>query len=399
MSKNANGEGSIYKRTRDGRPAGYVAALTYEDSDGRTQRIRVYGPTRAEAREKLKKARERIETGAPARDATMPVGAWLTRWRATTLAASDRKQATRALYENLARLHLEPEPFGAIRLDKLKPSDVEALILAMRAKIKPAPRNTQGEPGEVVRALSDSTIRSTYTVLRAALDGAVRDGLLAKNPAAAVKRPGVERHEAKHLDKGAVAQVLAAAAASRYHPALVLIAATGLRRGEVLALAWDRVDLDAASLKVTATIGRIGGELVISAPKTERSRRTVPLSAPVVELLRKHRAGQAAERLRAGDQWHDSGLVFTTELGSPVDPRNLLRVVEVAARSAGVQTDLHTIRHSAAVAWLEAGVHIKAVADLLGHSSVAITGDIYGHTSDDTARSAVDKLSAGLGLG
>lgn len=211
MAKNANGEGSIYKRTRDGRAAGYVGALTYEDNDGRTQRIRVYGPTRADARDKLKRARERIETGAPARDATTPVGAWLAHWRATTLAASDRKPATRALYENLSRLHLEPEPFGATRLDKLKPSDVEKLVLALRAKTKPGPKDADGNPGAPVRALSDSTIRSTYTVLRAALDGAVRDGLLAKNPAAAVKRPGVERMEAKHLDRNDVAKLLAAA--------------------------------------------------------------------------------------------------------------------------------------------------------------------------------------------
>lgn len=151
-------------------------------------------------------------------------------------------------------------------------------------------------------------------------------------------------------------------------------------------------------LKALATIARIGGQLVISAPKTERSRRTVPLSPAVVELIRKHKVTQAAERLRAGNQWRDSGLVFTTELGGPVDPRNLLRVVEVAGKAPGVEIDLHTIRHSAAVAWLEAGVHIRAVADLLGHSSVAITGDIYGHTSDDTARAAVDKLSAALGI-
>lgn len=271
---------------------GYVAALSYVDGDGRTQRVRVYGPTRAAARDKLKKARERIESGAPARDTTMPVGAWLAHWRATSLAASDRKQATRALYENLARLHLEPEPFGAIRLDKLKPSDVEKLVLTMRAETKQGPKGADGAPSGPVRALSDSTIRSAYTVLRAGLDGAVRDGLLAKNPAAAVKRPGVERAEAKHLDQSAVAQVLAAAEVSRYHSALVLIAATGLRRGEVLALAWDRVDLDAATLKVASTIGRIGGQLVISAPKTERSRRTVPLSPAVVEMLRKHEAAQ-----------------------------------------------------------------------------------------------------------
>ena len=116
-------------------------------------------------------------------------------------------------------------------------------------------------------------------------------------------------------------------------------------------------------------------------------------------LLRKHKAGQAPEQRRAGDQWRDSGLVFTNEVGGPVDPRNLLRVIEVAAKAAGgvELIGVHTLRHSAAVGWLEQG-HIKAVADLLGHSSISITGDIYGHTSDETARAAVDGWSGALGF-
>jgi integrase len=101
----------------------------------------------------------------------------------------------------------------------------------------------------------------------------------------------------------------------------------------------------------------------------------------------------------ARDQWRAEDLVFATEFGTPVDPRNILRTIQIAAQKAGmVGVGVHTLRHSAAVAWLEAGVHIKAVADLLGHSSIAITGDIYGHTSDDTARSAVDGLAEQLGL-
>ena len=114
---------------------------------------------------------------------------------------------------------------------------------------------------------------------------------------------------------------------------------------------------------------------------------------------RRHKAAQAAERLRAASHWTGSGLVFTTGLGRLVDPRNLLRVIEVAGKVVGVEdVGVHTLRHSAAVAWLESGVHIKAVADLLGHSSIAITGDVYGHTSDDTARAAVDGLACRLGL-
>jgi integrase len=99
-----------------------------------------------------------------------------------------------------------------------------------------------------------------------------------------------------------------------------------------------------------------------------------------------------------GNQWTDSGLVFTTEFGGPVDPRNALRTIEIAADKARVEhVGVHTLRHSAAVAWLENGVHIKAVADLLGHSSISVTCDVYGHTSDDAARAAVEALDEALG--
>jgi hypothetical protein len=108
-------------------------------------------------------------------------------------------------------------------------------------------------------------------------------------------------------------------------PVLVFIAATGLRRAEALALAWEHVDLKDGSLKVAATLSRVGGELVITEPKPPRSRRTVPLSPAVVAMLRAHRATQLAERLYAGNQWTDSGLVFKREFGGPVDPRNLLQ--------------------------------------------------------------------------
>ena len=394
MSKRANGEGTTYRRAN----GTWEARLTFIDPmTGERNRTSFYAPTAREARTKMKDARDRLDKGAPIKDATKTVGDWLAHWRATTLAVSDRAQSTKVLYTNLSRKHLERAPFGVITLDRLRPSDIEALILAMRAKTKPG----AGEDAAPVRALSDSTIRQVYTVLRIGLDGAVRDGLLARNPAALIKRPGVERREARHLDDDGVTAILKAAEGSRYHSALALIAATGLRRGEALALSWDNsiVNLDEGWLKVRKTLARIEGELVFSEPKTERSRRTVPLSPPVVAMLRRHRTEQKAERLRAGDQWVASGLVFTTELGGPVDPRNLLRVIEAAAKGAHVaHVGVHTLRHSAAVSWLESATHIKAVADLLGHSSIAVTGDIYGHTSDETARSAVDGLAGRLGL-
>lgn len=169
--------------------------------------------------------------------------------------------------------------------------------------------------------------------------------------------------------------------------------------GEVAGLLWSDVDLDKGELTVRHTLSRVDGALVLTEPKKDRSRRRAPLHAGVVTAIRGWRTRQLQERLAAGDQWTDTGVVFATELGTMVDPRNLLRTAEMAATKAGIEdVGAHTIRHSAAVAWLESGVHIKAAADLLGHSSISITGDLYGHTSDDTARAAVDGLGAALGL-
>lgn len=394
-TRTANGTGNIRKR-----PNGtWEVRLSYTDADGALKRVSVYGKTQREVREKVKAVRDRVDNGAPATDDKMALAAWMARWRETTLAASARKVSTRSLYASLSRKHIEDGVIGPVPLAKLRPSDVEKLILSMRLVTKPG-KPTKDKPNpEPVRALSDSTIRSTYAVLRLGLDGAVRDGLLARNPAASVQRPGVARKEAAHLDPQRVTELLVAAESSRYHTALLLIATTGLRRGECLGLRWSDVDLDAGVLRVRDMVQRIDGKLSTGEVKTDRSRRTIPLSPAVVAMLRRHRVTQLEERMRAANQWTDTGLVFTTELGSVVDPRNLLRVVEAAARRTGLEgIGAHTLRHSAATAWLEAGVHIKQVSDLLGHSSVAITGDVYGHGSDQSARAAVDGLSGALGF-
>jgi integrase len=162
-------------------------------------------------------------------------------------------------------------------------------------------------------------VRQVYTVLRAVLDDAKIDGLIADNPAAKIVRPRVARREARHLDAGQVAAILTAAEGRRYRDALVLIAATGMRKGEALALRWEHVNLKDGSLRVAATLSRVGTELVITEPKSARSRRTIPLSPAIVAMLTAHRVTQAAERLHAGGQWINSGLVFASEFGTPVD--------------------------------------------------------------------------------
>lgn len=380
MAKRGNGEGNIRKRAN----GTWEARISYVDpATGKRKTSSFYGKKQSEVRTKLQRAKERLEAGAPAKDTDLTVGEWLPRWCRSTLEASDRKPSTKALYRTLSNKHLVSEPFGSIPLSKLSESDVEELILDLRDK-----------------DLSQSTIRSVYAVLRQAMDTAVRDDLLADNPVAGVKRPKVDRTDAKFLPIEDVAKLLSETKDMRYHEALRLIASTGVRRGEALALRWSDVRFDRREIRVQYTVAKVDRELVLTKAKTDGSVRWVPLSTAMVDMLRARKTVLKRERLIAGDQYVDNEYVFPTAFGTLVDPRNVLREVQVAAKRLGLDgVGVHTLRHSAAVAWLEAGTHIRAVADLLGHSSVAITGDVYGHTANPVTRSAVDGLSEALDSG
>lgn len=374
MAKRSNGEGSVRKRAN----GTWEARLVYVDeTSGEVKRRSFYGRTSTEARRRMQEARSRLGAGAPVTDAKITVEAWCRQWLSSTVAASSRRSSTRELYERLSRVHIEPPPFGRLTLDRVRPSDIDALILHLRGK-----------------GLAESTVQRIFVVVRLALDGAVRDGVIARNPARAVKQPSVERAEAHHLEPAQVLALLEQATGTRYYALLRLIATTGLRKGEALALTWDAIDLDGGVLHVRGTLARSGAQLIVTAPKTALSRRTLPLAPTEVELLRRHHSAQVAERERASGAWVEHGFVFTTETGAPMDPRNVLRALTIAASKAGLPgVNVHTLRHSAATAWIEAGVNIKAVSTLLGHADIRITADVYGHVSDAVARAAMQTLS------
>jgi len=245
------------------------------------------------------------------------------------------------------------------------------------------------------RGLSESTIRSAYTILRAVLDTAVRDDALARNPAAAVTRPKVTRKEAAYLSTAQVRTLLEKAAASGYAVLFELLANTGLRRGEALALTWSDVDLERKLIRVRGTLARVDGELVVTEPKTKTSKRVIHLSPASERVLKAVSLRQKEDRLKAGSVWVATGYVFTTDTGDPCDPRNALRALKVAAEKASLPgIGLHTLRHSAATVMIESGVPLKVVSEILGHFSVSITGDIYGHVSPDVSAQAMDTLGA-----
>lgn len=374
MAKRSNGEGTVRKRA-DG---SWEARLAYVDeATGKLRRKSFYGRSATAVRRRLEEARAHLEVDAPAIDIKISVEAWCRLWLETTVAASSRRATTKELYEHLTRVHIAPPPFGSMRLDRIRPSDIEALILRLRGK-----------------GLAESTVQRIFVMLRLALDGAVRDRMITANPARVVRQPSVQRTEARHLSPAEVVSLLNHAAGTRYTVILRLIAVTGLRKGEAQALKWDAVDLDTGRLVVRGTLARVQGSLTVTPPKTALSRRVLPLAPAEIAMLREHRAAQDVERAIAGPEWVESGFVFTTETGRPLDPRNVLHAITRAADKAGLAgVNVHTLRHSAATAWLEAGVNIKAVSTLLGHADIRMTADVYSHVSDAVARGAMETLS------
>lgn len=388
--RTANGEGSKPIQRADGR---WMVKVRYTDADGAPKRATVYGKTQKEVAAKRRELVKRLADGKPATDAKLVLGAYVETWIAGPLAASDRKANTKAMYATVARKHIAGRALGRAALDKLKPSTVEGWVVELRAA-----------------GLSQSTVRSIYTVLRAILDAAVRDGLLGANPAAVVRRPKVDHHEAAFLTPAQVRALLAAAQGSRYAPLFELLVHTGLRRGEALALKWRDVDLEEGLLRVRGTLARVEGVLEVTTPKTAKSRRVVPLSLAASALLKAQRQRQRLERVAAGSQWVGGDWVFATELGDASDPRNALRALKAAAAKHNRQgvkdgrpadqlpdVGLHSLRHSAASVMLTNGVPLMVVGDILGHASVAITGDIYGHVAPNVSRDAVAALGAALG--
>jgi integrase len=375
--RRGNHEGSNPLQRSDGRWAVHVR---YVDQYGVSKRSTVYGKTAQDARDKASEVRNRLTEGLPARDKRTTLETFTTEWIASALAASDRKSTTKAMYAGVARVHIVGSHIGGLALDKVRPMHVEGWIVGLRAK-----------------GLAESTVRSAYTILRAILDTAVRDGALARNPAAVVKRPKVTAKESVFLTPEQVRALLESAKSSRYAPLFKLLVNTGLRRGEALALRWSDIDFEDKLLRVRGTLTRVDGDLIVTSTKTAKSRRSIPVSDGTEQLLKEIRKHQLEERLKAGSQWHQTPYVFTAEDGRPCDPRNALRALKAAATKAGMDgVGLHTLRHSAATAMLTNGVPLKVVSEILGHASIVITADIYGHVSPDVSREALATLSASL---
>jgi integrase len=367
MRRRGHNEGSIYQR-KDGR---WVGAVT--ESDG--TRKYYYGRTSGEVRDRVLSARANLKKGLPiSMDARKSIRQFMDDWLASIRPSVRPK--TYVTYEGLVRLHINPA-LGNYRLIALTPEQLHRFY-----------------NDRLAAGLSPQSVRHLHAVIHRALEQAARWNLVGRNVGDLVTPPRVEHRDIHPLSPEQAQKLIEACQDDRLGALYVLALSTGMRQGELLALRWRDVDLDAGYLYVSGTLQRTGDGLAISAPKTAGSRRSVLLSALAVDSLRKHKLQQNSERLLMGGNWENNDFVFANEVGRPIEATNLLRrsFKPLLGRAGLPNIRFHDLRHSAATLLLEKGIHPKIVSDMLGHSQVGITLNLYSHVTPTMQKQAADAM-------
>lgn len=376
--RGANGRSTIIKRD-DGRWHGYVSMGT--KGNGRRDRRHVSAVTRVEVVKKVKALEAKRDAGmVSAAGRAITVEEWLTYW-VENIASSRVRPRTLDSYRSMIRMHLVPH-IGKRRLDQLMPDHLEQTYSAILST-----------------GLSPTTVLRIHRVLHRALKIAMQRDRVARNVAALVEPPRQERPQTPEpLDVDECKRVLAAAVGLRNSARWTVALALGLRQSEALALQWKDIDFDRGTLSVRRGLHRVPGEgLVFTEPKTDRSRRTIAVPAPLIEALRKQRLAQNEERLVAGTEWDHWDLVFAQPNGRPLDKHSDYEAWIKLLNCASVRhIRLHDGRHTAATLLLTAGVHPRVVMELLGHSQMRTTTDIYSHVMPALAQEAADRMARTL---
>jgi integrase len=382
MSKRGNGEGSVYED-----PRGFYRASVSIDGGRRKY---FSGKTRKDVARKLNAALQRKEQGLPFVPERLTVGAWLDYWMAE-IVKPEREPTTHAMYEIMVRKHIRPY-LGTVALAKLQPEHVERWLRKLEAE-----------------GASMETRRSAMVRLRTALNLALKRGHLARNVAMLVERPRVPKakHQAPRLAD--LRRLLDVIHNDRQQALVHVALAASLRRGEVLGLHWEDVDLDARELHVHRRVNRVGkgvGLIVRDGAKSESGVRTVILPLLVVAALRIQRKHQLEDRLAAGDRWkgpdypdgRSTGFIFTSDVGTVLEPRRVDEYFATVRARAGLeQHTFHGLRHDFAGLLLAAGVPGRVVMEMMGHADYAITANVYQHVPDELQLLAADQIDKLLG--
>lgn len=373
--RRGNGEGTITRR-KDGRWEGRYTVRTGTD----LKREVLYGRTRSEVAEKLAKALVGRDSGLTFDAGNLTLRDYLARWLDDSVRGSV-KPITFESYERLVRVHIAPQ-LGRVKLKNLSPAHLQGFY---RDRLD--------------AGLSPRTVQYLHVVLHRALKQALRWNLVPRNVAEAVDPPRVHKEEIRPLSPEQARTLLETAREDGMEALYTIAVHCGLRQGELLALRWDDVDLEAGTLRVNRTLTVTKNGPAFAAPKTAKSRRSVRLTAGAVEALKRHSARQAQEILRMDTLYRDQGLVFASEVGTPLNRHNLnSRSFKPLLERAGLpKIRFHDLRHTCATLLLSRDVHPKFVQELLGHATIAITLDTYSHVlpgmGDRASRAMEDALS------
>jgi len=381
-TRRGKGEGSIRQRA-DGRWEARVDLG--RGPDGKRRRKSVFGDTEAAGIVNLKALHGREISGHVLATGSPTVAAYLEDWFATSRDVW-RPSTCRGYRDAIAR-YLVPA-FGPVRLEQLTPQVIQRWLTAHKTE--------HGARRRIVIA---------HAVLRSALSEAKRLQLVALNAAELVKVPKPKARPIVPLTPEQATTFLKAADSHRLGALFSIALACGLRLGEATGLKWDDVDLDTGEIHIRQQLQVVDKRLVLQTLKTEKSRRTLVLPSVCIAALKTHRKQQRVERLKAGDRWVDTGLVFTTyrqttarKVGAGLHPRNVTRVLSAILTAAQLpHVGFHALRHSAASLLIAAGVELVEVSKLLGHSEVRLTADLYAHLQKQTATTAARLMDAILG--
>ncbi len=312
----------------------------------------VYGRTRAEAAEKLTKAMADRDCGLIFQAGTVTLGQYMERWLEDSVRDTVR-QRTYERYEQVFRVHIRPA-LGQVKLMVLTSAHIRGLI---RQKLD--------------AGLSGSSVRQVHVTLNKALKQAVDDCLVPRNVAASVKAPRLRREEVRPLEREQVRALFEAARGERLEALYTLAVTAGLRRGELLGLKWEDLDLEAGTLEVRRSLSDARSGRAFIPPKSGKGRQ-IRLARSATTALRSHRKRQTEQRLRAGATWRDHGLVFATTVGTPLDAPNIVNrhFKPLLKRSGLPDIRWHDLRHTYATLLLAKGVHPKYVQTSLGHASI-----------------------------
>jgi integrase len=343
----------------------------------------VRGDRKAAERE-LRRRLRTLDTGEHVNPTQMTVGAWLTHWHQTV--QSEVSPKTHERYGEIVNNYLIPA-LGNLPLAKLAPINIQHAYNGWATGGR-----QDGKPG----GLSPRSRRHIHRILKSALSRAVEQQVLARNPADAFRKrlPKVERHEMVTLTAEQAARLLDAIKHTRVYRPVLIALATGMRRGEVLAVRWRNIDLERATVRVVESLEQTkGGVLRFKAPKTEKAR-AITLPAFAVEELRRLKREQAEELLALGIRQSGETLVCARADGDPHQPRSLTHEFTYLVRrlKAIPRVRFQDLRHSHATQLLLAGVHPKVAQERLGHSTISTTLDLYSHVTETMQEDAAVEL-------